>query len=131
MHVNYRVIQAKDFVKVKPTGGIDLEESKKVLGQLAAMREVLGGYEILLDVREAFGNLNQDDLWELLVELGKHREAFKNKIAVLTRNDEQFNKAVFLELCGGIVGFKILAFDDFEQATSWLQAADGLQGTLQ
>jgi hypothetical protein len=25
---------AKDFIKVKPTGGIDIEESKKVLGQL-------------------------------------------------------------------------------------------------
>ena len=72
------------------------------------MREVIGGYEILLDVREAFGNLNQDDLWELLVELGKHREAFKNKIAVLTRNDEQFNK-------GGLPGIvrRDSRFQDF------------------
>ena len=42
---------AKDFIKVKPTGGIDIEESKKVLGQLTEMA----------------------DLHELVLELGRHR----------------------------------------------------------
>jgi hypothetical protein len=130
MHVNYRIIQAKDFVKVKPRGGVDLEESKKVLGQLAEMEQVLGGYEVLLDVREAYGNLNKDELWELILELGKHRAAFKNKIAVLTRNDEQFNKAVFVEMCATISGFKILAFDSFEQATNWLHSSDGVEDLM-
>jgi hypothetical protein len=31
MRVNYKIIQAMDFIKAKPTGEIDLEESKKVL----------------------------------------------------------------------------------------------------
>jgi hypothetical protein len=131
MHVNFRIIQAKDFVKIKPRGGVDLEESKKVLSQLAEMEQVLGGYEILLDVREAYGDLNKDDLWELVLELGKHRAAFRNKIAVLARTDEQFNKAVFMELCAAISGFKILAFDDFEQATNWLHSTDGQEGLLE
>ena len=51
MPVNYKIIQAKDFIKAKPTGGIDLEESKKVLGQLMEMA----------------------DLHELVFEFGRHR----------------------------------------------------------
>jgi hypothetical protein len=42
---------AKDFIKVKLRGGIDIEESKKVLGQLTEMA----------------------DLHELVLELGRHR----------------------------------------------------------
>ena len=42
---------AKDFIKVKLRGGIDIEESKKVLGQLTEMA----------------------DLQELVLEFGRHR----------------------------------------------------------
>jgi hypothetical protein len=41
----------KDFIKVKPTMRIDIEESKKVLGQLTEMA----------------------DLHELVLELGRHK----------------------------------------------------------
>jgi hypothetical protein len=113
MPVNYKIIQAKDFIKAKPTGGIDLDESKKVLGQIAEMAMVIGDCEILMDVREAYGDLDQDDLFELVLELGRHREAFRNKIAVLARDGEQLNKAVFVEMCANIDGFKVVAFADF------------------
>ena len=36
--VNYKIIKAKDFMKAKPTGEIDLDESKKVLNQIAEWR---------------------------------------------------------------------------------------------
>jgi len=127
MSVNYKIIQAKDFIKAKPTGEIDLEESKKVLGQIAEMVEAIGDYEVLMDVREAYGNMDQDDLCELVLELGRHREAFKSKIAVITRDDEQFNKAVFVEMCANIDGFTISAFTDFEKAIDWLQSDGGLE----
>jgi hypothetical protein len=126
MPVNYKIIQAKEFIKVKPTGGIDLEESKKVLGQLAEMAKVMENCEILLDMREAYGNLQMDDLNELLAELGRHKEAFRSKLALLARNDEQFNKAVFVEMCANIDGFKILAFIEFEKAINWLQSDDSI-----
>jgi hypothetical protein len=127
MPVNYKIIQAKDFIKARPTGGIDLDESKKVLGQIADMARVVGDCEILLDARQAYGDLDQDDLFELVFELGKHRDAFKNKIAVLARDGEQFNKAVFVEMCANIDGFKVAAFTDFEKATTWIQSDDSIQ----
>ena len=126
MPVNYKIIQAKDFIKAKPTGEIDLEESKKVLGQIAEMARLVGDCEILMDVREAYGNLDQDDLCELVLEFGRHRDAFRSKIAVITRDDEQFNKAVFVEMCANIDGFKVVAFTDFEEAINWLQSDDGI-----
>jgi hypothetical protein len=33
----YKIINGKDFIKARPTGEIDLEKSKKLLVQLAAM----------------------------------------------------------------------------------------------
>ena len=128
MPVNYKIIQAKDFIKARPTGGIDLEESKKVLGLLAEMAKLVEDCEILLDVREAYGDLDMADLNELVLEFGRHREAFRSKIAILARNDEQFNKAVFVEMCANIDGFTISAFTDFEAAIEWLQAEGGLEG---
>jgi hypothetical protein len=128
MPVNYKIIQAKDFIKAKPTGEIDLEESKKVLGQIAEMVDAIGDYEILIDVREAYGNLNQEDLCELVLELGRHRDTFRSKIAVIARDDEQFNKAVFVEMCANIDGFAFAAFTDFEEAIDWLQSEGGLEG---
>jgi hypothetical protein len=127
MAIDYKVIQAKDFIKAKPTGEVNLNESKKILGQLAEMLDIMRHYELLLDVREAYGNLQQADLEELVSELVQHREAFRNKIAVLTRDDEQFNKAVFVEMCANIDGLMISAFTDYEQAISWIQSEGGLE----
>jgi hypothetical protein len=128
MRVNYKIIQAKDFIKAKPTGEIDLDESKKVLGQIAQMEELIGDHELLLDLREVHSNLNHADLHELILELGRHKEAFRSKIAVIARDDEQFNKAVFLEMCANIDGFTVTAFTDYEKAISWLQSNDSIEG---
>ncbi len=127
MRVNYKIIQARDFIKAKPTGEIDLDESKKLLGQLAKMEQIIGDHEILMDLRETYGHMDHADLFELVLELGRHKEAFRSKIAVIARDDEQFNKAVFLEMCANLDRFTVMAFTDFEKATNWLQSSEGIQ----
>jgi hypothetical protein len=79
-----------------------------------------------VDLREAYGSMDHADLFELILELGRHKEAFRSKIAVLARDDEQFNKAVFLEMCANIDRFTVMAFTDFEKATNWLQSDEGI-----
>jgi hypothetical protein len=81
-----------------------------------------------LDVREAFGNMGHDDVWELVEELGSRRKEFRNKIAILTRSDVQFNKAAFAEMCANtsVHAFTLTAFTEFEKATEWLQSDGGL-----
>jgi hypothetical protein len=128
--VDYKIIQAKDFIKVTPTGEIDLKESKKVLGQLADMLGLTGNYELLLDMREAHSNMQQTELEELVLALVRHRDVFQNKIAVIARNDEQFNKAVFVEICANIDGLTVEAFTDYEQAINWIQSESGLENLL-
>ncbi len=127
MELHCTVIHAKDFLKVKSSGEVDLEESKLVLGKIIEMTELPGNYEILLDVRDAYGNLDEEDLWELVLELGRHRAKFRNKIAILAREDAQINKAIFFELCAQIIGFNVSAFTDFEQAIEWIQLPSGAE----
>ena len=118
--VDYKIISAKDFLKAKPSGEMDLEQSKKMLGEIATIAEPPADYEILLDVRQAYGNLTFTGVYELVMELGKHRFAYRNKIAVLSRDDHQFDNAQFMELCAKNRGFQVAAFINFEDAIDWL-----------
>jgi hypothetical protein len=127
MTVDYKIIQAKDFIKATPTGEVDLKESKKVLGQIAEMLGLVGTYELLVDVREAHSDMQQPELTELVAELVRHKEVLQNKIAILARNGEQFNKAVFVEICANIDGLTVEAFSDYEKAINWIQSEDYLE----
>lgn len=127
MKVNHRVINAKDFIKAKPTGELDLEHAKKMLTRIALMATPPADYEILVDVREAHGNLNYADMYELMAVLGQHRDACRNKIAILARDDEQFDRAHFTELCAKYRGFEVGAFTNFEETINWLTSASGLE----
>ena len=121
MELNCTVIHAKDFLRVKPSGEMDLEESKLVLGKIIEMTQLPENHEILLDIRGAYGNMDENDLWELVVELGRHRARFRNKIAILAREDAQINRAIFFELCAQITGFDVSAFTNFGEAIAWVQ----------
>ena len=131
MNVNYKIINAQDFIKAKPSGEIDLARSKEVLSEIAAMVSPPDDYEILLDIREAYGNLSYSDVYELVAVLGQHRAEFSNKIAILARDDEQFDRARFLELSASLNGFRIGAFLDFERTINWLQPSVDLDERTQ
>ena len=118
--VDYKIISANEFLKAKPSGEFDREESKKVLIEIAMLIESPADYEILLDIRQAHGNLTFVDIYEFVTELGKHRSAFRNKIAVLSRNDRQLDNARFMEVCAKNRGFQIGAFTNFEETIDWL-----------
>lgn len=127
MKVSYKIINAKDFIRAKPSGETDLDESKKLLMQIAAMAGPPADYEILVDVRESYDNLSYVDVWDLVSELGRHRSAFRNKIAILARDDEQFDRASFMEYCAKKSGFEVGAFTSFEETINWLQNSGGLE----
>ncbi len=127
MPTMYKIVNSKDFIKSKPSGATDLEESKQRLIELAMIAGLSPDYNILSDVRDSYGNLTHEELNQLILLLVEHREFFKNKIALLTRDDEQFNRATFVEICGNIEGFNIAAFTDFEKAINWLNDECGLK----
>ena len=131
MKTNYKIIEAKEFLKAKPTGEVDLEYAKEVLTQIALMATPPADYEILLDVREAYGNMNYADAYRLIAVLAQHRESFRNKIAILARDDEQFDRAQFMKLCAKYRGFEVGAFTSFEETINWLHSSGGLEDLLE
>ena len=83
----FRLIKSNDFIRARPTGELDLEESKKVLIDLATLAGRPGDFDILIDIREAGREepLTYPEVYDLVAELCRHRAAFRNKVAILTR----------------------------------------------
>lgn len=122
MDVKYKIISAKDFIKTNPSGDIDLDQSKKILVELAAITHPPADYEILFDIRQT--NVNRVlSFWatvEIAKEFCRHRDAFRNKVAFLCRDDKQFDRAKFTQLFTTNRGLQVAAFRDFEEAIDWL-----------
>jgi hypothetical protein len=123
--VEYVHISVNDFLRVKPTGEFDREETKKMLEQFAELISDSEGGQILLDAREAFATtpLTFTDIYGFVAELGEHRRPCSRKIAVLTREGTPFDNAKFFELCAGNRGFTAAAFTSFEKAIDWFSEA--------
>ena len=102
-----------------------------MLRELASIAQPPADYEILLDIREvneySTEKFNYTHLYELVGVLVENRQSFRNKLAILARDDEQLDKARFLELCASNRGFLIGVFTTFEDAISWLQTEEEVE----
>lgn len=124
MPATIRIIHAHEFIKATPEGRLDLEESKKLLIEIALASAPLPAYDILLDTRQAQSEMSVTDLWYLAAELNDNfRKASSRtvKTAVLCPL-ERFDHAEFLALCAQNLGFQVRAFTSFEEAYEWLVA---------
>jgi hypothetical protein len=118
MPTTIRIIHSGDFVKATAEGTLDLEESRRILFEVAAQFPPVNDYHILIDTRHAHSAMSITDLWYLASEL-KHGLQLRNKIAVLCPL-ERFQAAEFLELCAQNRGLNVVAFTLFEEAINWL-----------
>jgi len=123
MPCSIRIIHAQDFIKATPEGTLDLENSKKLLVEIASGSSTLGDHEILLDTRKAQSALSANDLWSLAAELISFHKVFSKKTAVLCPL-ERFDHAAFFALCAQNKGFQVRAFTSFEDAMEWLIAKE-------
>jgi hypothetical protein len=124
MPANIRIIHVHDFIKATPEGKLDLEESKKLLVEIASASAALVDYDIVLDTRKAHSEMSHTDLWHLAAQLSDNfRKAFSRplKIAVLCPL-ERFDHAGFFALCAQNRGFQVSAFTSFADASEWLIA---------
>jgi hypothetical protein len=97
MAYDVRVIPIREFMKTNITGEIDLQASRDMLLRLMDSCKRENMTRILIDTREA-----------------------TNRVAILNRPKDDFDRAAFLELCAGNRGYHIRAFREFEDAFSWL-----------
>ncbi|HZF41631.1 MAG TPA: hypothetical protein VE715_22620 [Blastocatellia bacterium] len=130
MDLNIRVIHARDFLKVTPTGEVELETSKKTLLNLASLNAAPRQYDILIDTRQKTGYLTLADITELVEVMLEHRDSFRSKLAILALPGLGFDHAKFLELYATNRGFHVAAFMDFEEAMNWLMASTELTSEL-
>ena len=124
MPVNIRIIHAHDFIKATPEGRLDLEESKKLLIEIASASAPLVDYHMILDTRKAQSEMSVSDLWHLAAELSKNFHKAVSRIpktAVLCPR-ERFDHAEFFALCAQNRGYQVSAFTSFEDALEWLIA---------
>ena len=119
MPATVKVIQAREFVRARPGGVLNLEASEQLLFDIANAAHGLGNCEILIDTRQAQGQLGAADLWFLADRLGRHRHAFSGKTAVLCPV-ERFDRARFFSLLAESKGFDVEAFTSYEEAMAWL-----------
>lgn len=119
--VAYTVIEIKEFLKLKPSGEFDPDETLKILGKLSELMESSDDNKILFDIRESYSSLNLTayDVYLFVRELVKNRNTLHNRIAVLTRKDYQFDNGKFFELCANNRGLEAKAFTEFEEVMDW------------
>jgi hypothetical protein len=120
MAYDVRVIPIREFLKTNISGELDLNVSRQMLGELMATCRRENMTRILIDCREATSHSTVTDVWTLARDLGSLGVTPENRVAVLNRPKDDFDRAAFLELCAGNRGYHIRAFREFEVAFSWL-----------
>ena len=118
MSANIRIIHAQEFIKANPEGQLNLDESTKMLIEIASVSAPLTDYGIILDTRKMQSRMSEADLWFLASELNNYfSKAFSwaQKTAVLCPLEE-FDNAKFFALCAKNRGFRVKAFTSFEEA---------------
>lgn len=120
MPLDLKVFRIQEFLRTNPSEGFDLNKSKELLADIATAASDAGDVDLLIDIRELHSLMMVVDIYELAAELGRFRDAFKNKVAILDVLDEKFDQAEFFEICARNWGFQVRVFTDFEAAIEWL-----------
>ena len=122
MPAKIRIIHAQDFLKATPEGKLDLEESTRILLEIAAMIVPQDDYDLIIDTRKAHSVMSPTDMLLLVQEVSTFGEKFRKKTAVICPR-ERFDHARFLELCASNRGYEIHAFTAYEEAIDWLYSS--------
>lgn len=119
-----RVISAREFLRADVQGQPDLAASRQILEELAAAGGADPGRDILLDVRDTGAPvLTSVDLFELVQVFRKLGLGVLNRIAILRRVKDEFDRARFFEMLATDRGLNVAVFEDFEPAFTWLHGS--------
>jgi len=115
-----RVIRSPDFLRVRADGQVDPDMGRRLLEQVAAAAAGLDEYRVLIDIRDAVGQLKPEDVIAMAGMLADYGQTFRHKTAVLCPR-ERFDRARFFALLAAGEGFRnIRAFVSYEAGMEWL-----------
>ena len=83
MPSDIRIIHAQEFLQASPDGELDLEQTKRVLFEIALASAPSNDYDIIVDTRGGHLDMDVSDLG-LAAELHRYRKALSGKVAVLS-----------------------------------------------
>jgi hypothetical protein len=121
MGKGFKLYKIRDFIRKSEDGLMNLNLSLKIVRELAEAANFHKEHNILIDVRDTTGMLDIDDLFRVIIEFLRHKDIFRNKIAILMPTDEerlwQAKRA-----CSALANqnFTINYFVRYEDAIEWL-----------
>jgi len=123
MPSDVRVIHTHEFLRSTEDGRLDLEESKRLLVEIAAASPPSKYYDVLVDTRSAHSEMTVPDLLDLAADLHKVRKSFSGKTALVVPL-ERLDHAEFFVACAKERGFEARAFTSMGDAMNWLISAE-------
>jgi hypothetical protein len=120
MAYDVRVIPIREFMKTDIKGELDVAASRDMLAKIMAACKREKMTRILIDTREASSHSTLTEVWTLARDLGALGVTHENRVAILNRPKDGFDRGAFLELCATNRGYQLRAFREFELAFAWL-----------
>src|SRR5712675_2717613 len=130
MPMELQIIRAQEFVRLGAHGRFDLDASKTVLAQLAGACCKRGINQALLDLRALHPGpkpvFSPNDLVTLVNTFREVGFTHQQRLAVLY-GDDPHHRARLFAFIAKLRGWKVQAFDSFEDAVFWLSAGQESQ----
>jgi hypothetical protein len=121
-----QIIRAAEFIRLGPSGSIDLEASRHYLKALARACRKRGISRALIDIRgivpKPTPQLSPEDLASLVNCFREMGFCENDRLAVLYSRDPHHGARTFAFL-SNLQGWNVEAFNDFEAAMGWLSEA--------
>ena len=122
-----QIIRAREFVRLGAHGHFDLKASKAVLAQLARACCKRGINQALVDLRALHPKpkpvFSPNDLVTLVNTFREVGFTHKQRLAVLYGSDPHHRARLFAFIAK-LRGWKVQAFDSFEEAVIWLSGGE-------
>jgi hypothetical protein len=109
------------FIKIIVIGALNLDVSRKVLSELAALAGLPVEYEILADLRESKNVMSFTEIYHLVASFENSGISRSKRIAILSAM-ENLKKGKFLETCSRNRGYQLSVFTEYEQAYKFVTA---------
>jgi hypothetical protein len=127
MPMELQIIRAQEFIRLGTKGHFDLKSSKAVLAQLAAACCKRGINQALVDLRMLHPGpkpvFSPNDLVALVNTFHEVGFTHKQRLAVLYGSDPHHRARLFAFIAK-LRGWKVQAFDSFEEAVMWMSAME-------
>ncbi len=120
MPIDVKIVPAREFIRTKANGEFDLEGTKELFLAVFSKMKEANVSEVVMDLRELSTKMTSFDIYELLSVLDHMGSWSTWKIAIVYRPKDDFDRAKFFELCAQNRGYQVGAFQDFEEAITWL-----------